>query len=731
MSSSARKFIYPIPTNGVIQHEHPRHVGLQGLVDASNWLYSEGEFRTRGGTGIIGMEGVAGINLLTESLSDAELTDGEDSWWTEVGSGHTVTRTTSYHQFHDHAFRIDWGLSPYDGVETNASEMPVEPSTTYNFSFYYLPPSRIISDTFWLVERNAEGGGVRSTQIDVLAGMYEPEDILRTWVRKGFAITTQPTTASIAFRIQHDPDQHIPMEIIDGLQLSEGADLLDWEVGIGALRNVTFGHRPLGFYQLDKYNEAGVDPNMLYMATDKSFFEFDQGLGAFSNVGDWPADDDGEPENLVVFRGFDLGGVTQILAVNGQADCGLMYKTPVDDFQKMITEEPLYAYPMRAKAMAIAGDRVLLGNAQMFNIGGDFPGAGIHYWDGVYYSLSVLEGGFSDPMAWSDGRLIRLADTPGEIVAMQEMGALMVAVYKTDAIYVLSVQSGLYPFRPELRSAGISGPASSKSVTALNDNLHVYLARNSGLYLFDGSAPRSLGNHIQDYLRKKIDINKIERSFVFFDHRREELWVFYPALGTGGVICNAIMVSMSREGFPMWPMSWNRNTFDFTAGIAGLVERDVTLGQLAGSTLGDMAGVTLGSFTTAGPYVIFGNSDGMIYTLQNHAADMGVGFRAFFETGTTDLEEPSKLKTIIEEQHLVSSLASDACTVTVKFTTNSSRMGTDIGGGKSFQAALSEGPYTTEHRTTGREFSHLFEVQATDRTTYAGSIAAYRVRGAR
>jgi len=202
-------------------------------------------------------------------------------------------------------------------------------------------------------------------------------------------------------------------------------------------------------------------------------------------------------------------------------------------------------------------------------------------------------------------------------------------------------------------------------------------------------------------------------------------------VGASGVIFRAIMVSMSREGFPMWPMEWGRNSFDFTAGIAGLVERDVTLGQLAGNTLGDMAGITLGSFTTAGPYIILGNSDGMIYTLQTHAADLGVGFRAFFETGTTDLEEPAKLKTIIEEQHLVSSLASDTCTVTIKFTTHGSKVGLDVAGGKSFQAALSEGPYTTEHRVTGREFSHLFEVQATDRTTYAGSIAAYRVRGAR
>jgi len=723
MASSARKFIYPIPTNGVIQHEHPRHVGLQGLVDGANWLYSEGEFRTRGGVGVIGMEGVAGVNLLTEALSDAELQDAEDAW-SAYAAPHTITCTPSYHYFHDKAFRIDW-LIGTGGVQTLHNQMQVSGNTTYTFSFWYLIPARLNEDEFYLREYDEDDVLVTSHLISGLVGMFEPP-YFTEWIRPNITVTTDPTTRFLCLDIYHRWDQASSCQIIDGMMLSEGAVLLDWEIGIGTIRTVTFGNRPLGFYQLDKYSQSGVDANALYMASDQSFFEFDQGLGSFSNVGDWPAP--GEPENLVVFRGFDLAGVTQVLAVNGQAGCGLMYKTPGDNFQRMETSETGYGYPIRAKAMAIAGDRVLLGNAQMFNIGG---GDGLHYWDGVYYSLSVLEGGFSHAEAWSDGRLIRLADTPGEIVAMQEMGALMVAVYKTDAIYVLSVQSGLYPFRPELRSAGISGPASPKAVTALNDNLHVYLARNAGLYIFDGSAPRSLGNHIQDYLRQKIDLNKIERSFLFFDNRREELWVFYPAVGASGVIFRAIMVSMSREGFPMWPMEWGRNSFDFTAGIAGLVERDVTLGQLAGNTLGDMAGITLGSFTTAGPYIILGNSDGMIYTLQTHAADLGVGFRAFFETGTTDLEEPAKLKTIIEEQHLVSSLASDTCTVTIKFTTHGSKVGLDVAGGKSFQAALSEGPYTTEHRVTGREFSHLFEVQATDRTTYAGSIAAYRVRGAR
>jgi len=604
--------------------------------------------------------------------------------------------------------------------------MPVESNTTYNFSFYYLPTARFIYDTFWLYEYDDTQAFVRSTQINVNVGAYEPEEILQLWFRQATVITTDSDTRYLSFYIMHDFDQHVLSEVIDGLQLSEGADLLDWEIGIGDIAGLTLGHRPLGFYQLDKYSESGVDSNALYLATDKSFFEFSQGQGNFSHVGDWPETLDAEPENLVVFRGYDLDGVTQILAVNGQDGCGLMYKGPGGNFQKMETADTGFCYPMRAKAMAVAGDRVLLGNARMFTVG---TGAGLRYWDGVYYSESVLMGGFSGATSWSDGRLIRLADTPGEIVAMQEMGALMVAVYKTDAIYVLSIQSGLFPFRPELRSAGVSGPASPKAVTALNDNLHVYLARNSGLYIFDGSAPRSLGNHIQDFLRKKIDLNKIERSFLFFDNRREELWVFYPDVGSSGSIYKAIMISMSREGFPMWPMDWDRNYFDFTAGISGLVERDVTLGQLAGNTLGDMAGFELGQFVTAGPYIILGDSSGMIYTLQAHANDMGRGFRAFFQTGTTDLDEPAKLKTIIEEQHLVTSLSSDVCTVTIESASHGSRF--EMGTGKNFQAASSEGPYTTEHRVTGREFSHIFEVRANDRTTYAGSIAAYRVRGAR
>jgi hypothetical protein len=250
------------------------------------------------------------------------------------------------------------------------------------------------------------------------------------------------------------------------------------------------------------------------------------------------------------------------------------------------------------------------------------------------------------------------------------------------------------------------------------------------VYIFDGAAPRSLGNHIQDYLRRRIDAQYIERSYVFFDNQEEHLWVFFPARGGSGKINSAVIIDMSRQGFPLWPMSWDNATFDLTAGIAGFTESDVTLGDLAGFTLGEMAGTQLGDFVSVTRNIVLGDAGGIVWTTQENQPDAGQPIKAWFETGVTDLGAADKLKTLIELQHMITSLSSDTCRVRVRYSEHGAIDRLLDDATKSF-TANGKGPYTTEHRLTGREFGKRFEVDATDTNFHSGAIGAFRVRGAR
>jgi len=177
----------------------------------------------------------------------------------------------------------------------------------------------------------------------------------------------------------------------------------------------------------------------------------------------------------------------------------------------------------RAKAIGVASQRIIAGNVSYFDsnetmivneayINVDI-GSNTAEWDevvdqfayfpdAVVYSGTVLTGGHK---SWYPADILRLADTPGEVVAIQEMGTQMAAVYKTDAIYTLSAQTGISPFAPSLRASGLQGPVSPRSVVAISDTTHVYLARDGGLYMFSGQSPQSLGDQFRTWVAREID----------------------------------------------------------------------------------------------------------------------------------------------------------------------------------------------------------------------------------
>jgi hypothetical protein len=381
-------------------------------------------------------------------------------------------------------------------------------------------------------------------------------------------------------------------------------------------------------------------------------------LGQWADDGDIPplsvSEDDAAYENGVtldgtygenpwVFRTASAQGKTFLIGTNGQCDpvcynedmeggfARRLGEVPPGDPNDLPLFDPL-SFPAgylrignlapKARCLAVAANRVLLGNLV----------------NGSPYGIDV--SGFNDQdRGWGLEQYTLLGDTPGGIVSMNEISALQVAVYKTDAIYHAVAQTEFLgvaaPFRFELSKAGISGPCSPASVLRNHDGRQIYLARDGGVYLYDGVAPLDGGRNIRRMVQRDIALNDLGKSWGMIDTQRKLAWFFYPT--ASGLVNRGIVVS-TDQGYPwqVWPVQlpdgWN-----FVAGLDAILERDITMEQLG--PFGSYTEETLSSFGSADREMIMAMKQNVWFSQKwdddGSFTDSGIPIKVLLETGWT------------------------------------------------------------------------------------------------
>jgi hypothetical protein len=311
-----------------------------------------------------------------------------------------------------------------------------------------------------------------------------------------------------------------------------------------------------------------------------------------------------------VFRSFEAQGNTFLLGTNGQCRPICYHYSMAGGFARRMGEVPpgdpndvdpwdpdswpigyLQAGNLApvARCIAVGANRVLLGNLPSVS-----PSA-------------VEVSAFNDPdRGWGLEQITLLGDTPGEIVGMNELSALSVAMYKTDAIYQAIAQTEFLgvaaPFRFELSKAGISGPCSPGSILRNYDGKHIYLARDGGVYMYDGVAPIDGGRNVRRMIQGKIDLNYLGKAWGLVDTERKLVWFFYPS--KSGLVNQGIVIS-TDQGYPwsIWPVELPIG-WDFSAGGAIFLEDDITIGDV--EELNAYGSATLGSFSSGHQQILMG-----------------------------------------------------------------------------------------------------------------------------
>jgi hypothetical protein len=320
--------------------------------------------------------------------------------------------------------------------------------------------------------------------------------------------------------------------------------------------------------------------------------------------------------NPWVFRTFEAQGYTFLIGTNGQCYPIIYHPNMApgsgNGFARRLGEVPqgdpnynaLADYPNgnlapKAKCIASAANRVLLANNP----------------SGSPFEVNV--GGWNDPdRGWSDtdSQLVLLGDTAGEIITMNEISALQVAIYKEDAIYHAVAQAELFdvsaPFRFELSKAGISGPCSPASVQRNFDGRHIYLARDGGLYMYDGVAPLDGGRNIRRMIQGEIDLSNLGKCWGMVDKARKLVWFFYPS--SGGIVNKGIVVS-TDQGYPwqVWPVKFPKG-WNFATGAEINLAKDASLRDL--DVFDEYGEQTLSSFSSGNTAMLVGRETGVFFT---------------------------------------------------------------------------------------------------------------------
>jgi hypothetical protein len=488
--------------------------------------------------------------------------------------------------------------------------------------------------------------------------------------------------------------------------------------------------------QYDYVSGGSADTDRIVGATNKTIWHYQKATGEWVEIDNTPTGGVSTPiisdlpseanNSQIVIRGWDQDGVTNIVCTGRAGQMRIWdgdEDNPLEEFGYSSGTDDVLS---DVRCLAVAGSRLVAGNFKRTVDAGPtttlFP-------DAITYSNTISASSNPGYKAWPLLNIIRLADTPGEIVAMQEMGSLALAVYKTDAVYLILVQTGTYPFRPDLKASGISGPCSPLSVVSLADNTHAYLGRNGAVYLFDGSPPRSLGDHIQKWIRDTMEFDMIERVWLEYDRALNELHVFYPAKSSQAMT-RSVVINMSQPGYPMYPMRWKEDAlggaFNWTAGISASQNRDVRWEEMTEPW--SAYTITWAELRTKTRAFILGNQAGTIFRVNGHD-DANQPIPAYAETGLRDLGQQTQRAVVKEIDHMFNR-PEESQDVTISVSTSERGEMRDIREPRTIDIS-DPGRMVTRHRLSTHMFGLRIDADALESIEWSGSEIAVAPRGKR
>ena len=836
----------PDPKAGVVRSEHPRAVGLNGLVESSNWILRDGSVQVRDGIKFVSRPS---RDLITPGTSwefegndvwSTGLATEPDSVWFDSTVGTKVLTPSPIAEF-----EWRWGpsklyiyaLSDPDGlyiapgiqwaVDDDASSVIALESFDYqgqddsDVQGVVRDQLLVVQDSNIVCCDNTLGVISAVTEEDTdwaWDGFYGPDatekdewqltqKISASWS----GINWTPAAGDYSYGIRLSFSFYTLAGITVELWRYDDAasvhiDTAEWVLSGTNSSLLSYSEYQQGVpYQIE--SSTGVNTGIYIIFNDDWNSWYDEANATGDSIGNvklqyvWSVTDasagglPGDQTSVMdldrtlrpVVRTWDYEQVTHnIIAVEDKfmldVDSDALADSPVPT---VATSGDTGVCP-RAKTIGIAAQRIIAGNVSYFDSQLTAEtGRGItagylensnptgvnwedvvdqfaYFPDAVVYSGTVLTGGHK---TWYPGDILRLADTPGEIVASQEMGTQMIAIYKTDAIYTLSSQSGVSPFAPSLRASGMEGPVSSRSVVAISDTTHLYLARDGGLYMFSGATPKSLGDQFKSWISREIDPEYSHLSFMIYDPERNEVHAYYPVRGAAGVVRKGMVVDTSKQPFTGWPVLWPKQIGDGAGGSEQVLKDwDILCATMhfEGSQDVKTSDITIpASEAEASPTTKYqelylgteneplasprtGVGTGRIFKTADIGNDHGVPIKASMESGISDLNDPDGQKVLLEIEFLfdnIPDVSVDATQVVFDVTIyagDSNKKLSQVFTESDIEMA--SGQITVHPRVRGRYFSYKIDISAPmdvdwlahlGEIEYYGAIARFKPSGVR
>ena len=208
-----------------------------------------------------------------------------------------------------------------------------------------------------------------------------------------------------------------------------------------------------------------------------------------------------------------------------------------------------------------------------------------------------------------------LSDTTDTLVAIENLGALGVAVYKRRSIWIGTAQGGLDSsfFSFQLRGQ-FEGPANPNTLINVN-GAHYYMTKSGRIGVFDGVSQTWINDGILPIVSANIDVANMARAFGVYDPIFREVWFYYPTTadntGTTGNLTGVVVITL--------PHPFSYEGVFFHSCYAGKMAIPVTAGADRRLDTGDR--------------IIFGQNSGknLSYLQADGISDDGVAYTGFFQ----------------------------------------------------------------------------------------------------
>lgn len=753
MASISQKVPIPLPTAGVLRDKNPRTIGATGLSDSSNWIYRDGYFTVRNGLKLLLEDDTDSINLFPavstvtyESIDSITVLNDDNllpgiphppasasppitaiitaetppstlrTEWLAWGPGDTTLLTAGLTSPDWQAGDSDWLNNGGDGYP----QLDLAKGETVRFCSPMVPIGVGYIDAQVKTEYAGDPDYLEFELMFVKWGNDEYRSIIQVsdYTFDPDLEIPEPPDGLMRGTAYNDGNYNyaffrVSVATADvGTKFSWGEAMINY--GDGSTAQVydppttgdlsAIGERPMAITKFEQDNENSVT----VAATDKAWWQLQsdntwvQIEGSEWNVS--PA----ERGSLPVFRTFDgkigTGDAKRyLIGVNGESNA-IAWDGSAAAFQieKFDTTPAAYLQP---SCLAVNANRMLYGGTPQIP-------------DGVYYTADLS----IDNWGVTAGSTVRLADTPGEIVGMMEMGNLQTAVYKTDAIYMAIGQGGAIPFRFDLKTAHVEGPASSQTIVGISDGMHMYLTETGDIVVFDGVRPRSMGKHLQSYVKETMNAAMMNTAFGFYDVERKEVYFFYPPYN-GSESLNCIIVNVSSDFPTLWPQRLRDNV---TCGGRVTLNLSKTIDELGLTPIMELEG-TIDDYGEERPLLLVLDNTGRPHTFSGND-DNGYAIESRLRTGLFDMGSITQYKTVKEIDHLIN--VDDNQTIYVDLM--KSDFGYEEESTGEYEVTVASGRRKlSSHRATGRLFAMNFRAETTGPVEWLGSEAAVALRGFR